>query len=105
MSFRNRTVTIMTGAAVATALAGAAAFAAVDMTTTHAHMGGMPAHMEELDPAAMSEMHALMEAGASIGDMHRWMDEQGLDIGQMHRDMTRSGMNPGAMHRSMAGGR
>ena len=105
MSFRNRTATIITGTAIATALAGAAAFAAVDATTMPAAMHGMPAHMAQLDGTTMSEMHALMDEGASIGEMHQWMTEQGLEIGQMHRDMTRAGMNPGAMHRSMAGGR
>lgn len=104
MSFRNRTATVIAGTAVATALVGAAAFAAVDTTTT-ATMDGMPTHMAQLDGAAMSEMHSLMDGDASIGEMHQWMTEQGFEIGQMHRNMNRAGLNPGAMHRSMAGGR
>ena len=88
MSFRNRTVTVMTGATVATALAGAAAFAAVDTPTTHATMAHMPAHMAELDATAMAEMHSLMAEGASVGEMHRWMRGEDMDIGQMHHDRT-----------------
>jgi hypothetical protein len=105
MSFRNRTATVISGAAVATALAGAAAFAAADTPFGPARMASMPAPMAELDGTAVTEMHSLMDGGASVGEMHGWMTEQGFDIGQTHRDMTRSGVNPGAMHRSMATGR
>jgi hypothetical protein len=105
MSLSNRTATVITGAAIATALAGATAFAAVDTTTTPATIDGMPAHMAELDGTDVTEMHSVMDGGASVGEMHQWMTEQGLDIGQMHRDMSRAGMHPGAMHRSMATGR
>jgi hypothetical protein len=56
MSIRNRTVTVISGAALATALAGAAAFAAVDTSTTPATMSDMPAHMAELDPSVFAEM-------------------------------------------------
>ncbi len=105
MSIKNRTATVIGGGAIATALAGAAAFAAVDTPPAPAGMAGMPAHMAELDGPAAAEMQFMMNEGASVGEMHRWMTDQGLDIGQMHRDMTRSGMNPGAMHRSMATGR
>jgi hypothetical protein len=53
MSIRNRTVTVICGAALAAALAGAAAFAAADTPATSGAMSGMPAHMAELDPAVM----------------------------------------------------
>jgi hypothetical protein len=105
MSIRNRTITVISGAALATALAGAAAFAAADTPATSATMSGMPAHMAELDPAAIGEMQTMMDAGASVGEMHRFMIEQGVDLGQMHGDMARAGMNPGSMHRTMAPGR
>jgi hypothetical protein len=105
MSIRNRTVTVITGAALATALAGAAAFAAVNTSTTPATMSDMPAHMAELDPAAIAEMQTMMTEGASVGEMHRFMIEQGVDLGRMHGDMARAGMNPGSMHRNMASGR
>lgn len=105
MSIRNRTATVISGAAIATALAGAAAFAAVDTPPAPAGMATTTAHMAELDGPAAAEMQSMMNEGASVGEMHRWMTDQGLDIGQMHRDMTRSGLNPGAMHRSMATGR
>jgi hypothetical protein len=98
MSIRNRTATVISGAAVATALAGAAAFAAVDTPSAPATMGGMPAHMMGLDGPVLAETHTLMHEGASVGEEERWMSEHGLDIGQMHRDMTRAGMNPGSMH-------
>ena len=105
MSIRNRTATVISGAIIATALAGSAAFAAVDTPPAPAGMVGMPAHMAELDGPALAKMQSMMNEGASVGEMHRWMTDQGLDIGQMHRDMTRAGMNPGSMHRSMASGR
>jgi hypothetical protein len=105
MSIRNRTVTVITGAALATALAGAAAFAAVNTSTTPATMSDMPAHMAELDPGAIAEMQTMMNEGASVGEMHRFMIEQGVDLGRMHGDMTRTGMNAGSMHRNMTSGR
>lgn len=105
MSSRNRTVTVIGGAVLATALAGAAAFAAVGTPPASSGMADMPAHMAELDAIAIAEMQSMMSEGASIGEMHRHMTEQGHDIGQMHRDVTRSGMNPGAMHRNMVTGR
>lgn len=102
MSIRNRTVTVITGAAVATALAGAAAFAAVPSTTDAVMLSGMPAHMESFDDEAFAEMQQLMESGAPRGQLHRVMRDQGIDLGQMHGDMARSGMNHGQMHRTMA---
>ena len=81
MSIRNRTATVISGAAIATALAGAAAFAAVDTPPAPAGMAGMPAHMAELDGPAVAKMQSMMNEGASVGEMHRWMTEQGLDIG------------------------
>jgi hypothetical protein len=105
MSIRNRTVTVISGVAVATALAGAAAFAAADTPATSATMSGMPAHMAELDPAVIAGMETMMGEGASVGEMHRFMIEQGVDLGQMHGDMARAGMNPGSMRRNMAPGR
>ena len=102
MSIRNRTVTVLTGAALATALAGAAAFAAVPNPSGAATMSGMSAHMEGADDAAITEMHDLMVEGASVGEMHRSMIDAGIDLGQMHGQMARSGMNPGQMHRTMA---
>ncbi|MBS3940763.1 MAG: hypothetical protein KG028_07365 [Actinobacteria bacterium] len=104
MSIRNRTVTVISGAALATAFAGAAAFAAVD-TSTSATMSDMPAHMAELDPAAITEMQTMMDEGASVGEMHRLMIEQGVDLGRMHGEMSRAGMNPGSMHKNMTPGR
>lgn len=65
----------------------------------------MPTHMAELDAADVTEMHALMPEGASVGEMHRWMGQRGIDVGEMHRDMARTGMNPGQMHRSGGMGR
>lgn len=105
MSIRNRTATVISGAAIVTALAGAAAFAAVDTPPAPAGMAGMPAHMAELDGPAVAKMQSMMDEGASVGEMHRFMIEQGVDLGQMHGDMARAGTNPGAMHRSMASGR
>jgi hypothetical protein len=105
MSFRNRTVTIISGAAVATALAGAAAFAAVDTPATSATMSGKPPHMAELDPAVIADMQTMMDEGSSVGEMHRFMIEQGVDLGRMHGEMSRAGMNPASMHRTTAPGR
>lgn len=105
MSIRNRTATIVSGAAIVTALAGAGAFAAADTSAVPAAMSGMPTHMAELDAADMAEIHAQMQDGVSVGEMHRWMDERGADIGQMHREMARAGMNHGSMHRSGSMGR
>jgi hypothetical protein len=105
MSIRNRTVTVISGAALATALAGAAAFAAADTPTTSATVSDMPAHMAELDPVAVAEMQTTMNEGASVGDMHRLMIEQGVDLGRMHGDMSRAGMNPGSMHGNLEPGR
>jgi hypothetical protein len=105
MSIRNRTVTVISGAALATALVGVAAFAAVDTSTTPATMSDMPAHMAELDPAVIAEMQTMLNEGASVGEMHRFMVERGVDLGRMHGDMSRAGMNPGSMHRNMAPGR
>lgn len=103
MSIRNRTVTVITGAAVATALAGAAAFAAVPNPSDAVTMNGMPAHMQDLlDDDELDEMQGLMADGASVGAMHRWMNDAGIDLGQLHGGMARSGMNHGRMHRSMA---
>lgn len=104
MSIRNRTVTVISGAVLATALVGAAAFAAVD-TSTSATMSDMPGHMAELDPSAIAEMQTMMDEGASVGEMHRLMIEQGIDLGRMHGDMSRAGMNPGSMHQNLAPGR
>jgi hypothetical protein len=101
MSTRNRTATVIAGAAVATALAGGAAFAAVP-SPSGGTVHGM-AHMQELlDEGELDEMHALMADGASVGSMHRWMKDAGVDLGQMHGDMARSGMSHGWMHRNMA---
>lgn len=105
MSIRKRTVTIISGATLATALAGAAAFAAVDTPATSTTMSGMPAHMAGLDPAVNAEMQTMMDEGTSVGEMHRFMIEQGVDLGRMHGEMSRAGMNPGSMHRTMAPGR
>ena len=103
MSTRNRTATIITGAAVATALAGAAAFAAVPNPPDAVTMNGMPAHMQDLlDEGELDEMQGLMADGASVGSMHRWMNDAGIDPRQLHDDMARSGMNHGRMHRNMA---
>ena len=102
MSIRNRTAAVITGAALATALAGAAAFAAVPNPSGTATMSGMSAHMPNLDDDAITDMHDLMAEGASVGEMHRWMIGEDMDLGQMHGQMARSGMNPGQMHRTMA---
>jgi len=102
MSIRNRTVTVVTGAALATALAGATAFAAVPNPSGAATMSQMSAHMQNLDDDAITDMHDLMAKGASVGEMQRWMIDEDIDLGQMHGQMARSGMNPGQMRRSMA---
>jgi hypothetical protein len=105
VSISNRTATVISGAAPATALAGAAALAAMDTPATSATMSDMPAHMAELDPAALAEMQAMMNEGASVGELHRLMIEQGVDLGRRHGDMSRAGMNPGSMHQNVAPGR
>jgi hypothetical protein len=102
MSIRNRTVTVISGAALAIALAGAAAFAAVVTPATSATMSDVPTHMAELDPAVAAEMQTMMTEDASVGEMHRFMIEQGVDLGRMHGEMSRAGTNPGSMHRNMA---
>jgi hypothetical protein len=102
MSIRNRTVTVIASAVLATALAGAAAFAAVPNPSGAATMSGMSAHMEGLDGDAITEMQAPMADGASVGEMHRWMIGEGIDLGQGLGGMARSGTNPGHMHRTMA---
>jgi hypothetical protein len=71
MSIRHRTVTVLTGAAVTTALAGAAAFAAVGTQPAPATMDGLHEHMEGLDAPVVSQMHTSVAEGFSVGEMHR----------------------------------
>lgn len=95
----NRTLPV-----VATAIAltvGSTAIAAA--TPTNGDAGGTNSHMEQFDDQTLEEMTDLMDDGASVGQMHRWMAEQGIEIGQMHGGMAAEDLPPGAMHRSMAG--
>jgi hypothetical protein len=99
LSIRRRTVAVVSGAAIATVVASAVAFAAVDPLRSTGPMAHLPAHMADVDQSAMAEMHLLMDEEGPIGAMHRWMVEQGIDIGQMHRDLPRAGMDHEQMHR------
>lgn len=99
MSIRTRTAAVLGGVLAATTLAGVAAVAAPIGPPDRA---ALPAHMDELDPALLSEMTTMMTGGATLGEMHRWMADNDLSIGQMHRDMTGTGMTPGSMHPDMA---
>ena len=95
----NRTLPV-----VATAIAltvGSTAIAAA--TPTNGAMGGTNSHMEQFDDQTLEEMTDLMDDGASVGQMHRWMAEQGIEIGQMPGGLAAEDMPPGARHRSMAG--
>lgn len=76
---------------------------AVATPATSGSMTGPDTHMGQLDGETLEAMHDLMEDGASVGAMHRWMVEQGVQLGQMHRDMADTGMPHGAMHRGMTG--
>jgi hypothetical protein len=100
MQARNRTLPVIV-TAVALTLGGAAVAAA---TPNNGAMGAMEAHMGQLDDEAVEEMIDLMDSGASVGQMHRWMTDQGISLGEMHGGMAVDGMPAGAMHRSMMRG-
>lgn len=49
-----------------------------------------------MDDTALAEMDAMMDGAATVGEMHRWMNDEGIPVGQMHRDM--AGIDLGQMH-------
>jgi hypothetical protein len=103
MSIKTRTATVIAGALAATTLAGVAALASPTAGPGTAGMRGQhAAHMAEMDAGTMAEMNAMMNEGATVGEMHQWMADQGMPLGEMLGGMAQRGTSPGSMHRSMA---
>ena len=99
MQARNRALPVI-ATAITLTLGGAAVAAATP--TSSGTIGGATTHMKQFDEETLEEMTDLMDSGASVGRMHRWMAERGIQLGRMHGDMAAEGMAPGTMHRSMA---
>lgn len=99
MQARNRALPVI-ATAITLTLGGAAVAGATP--TSRVAMDGATTHMGQFDVETLEEMTDLMDSGASVGRMHRWMADQGIQLGPVHGDMAAEGMAPGTMHRYMA---